>query len=66
MTTKVGMIQWLENTKPLKEIIEEELSKHEGKKSEILKGSAAALFDSWIKSFANRIKGKCKETTHSF
>jgi hypothetical protein len=58
MTTKVGIIEWIENTKPLKEIIEDELSKVEGKKSEILKSSAAALFDSWIKSFANRLKNK--------
>lgn len=27
MTTKVGIIEWIENTKPLKEIIEEQLAK---------------------------------------
>eukprot|EP01119_Soliformovum_irregulare_P013151 TRINITY_DN3471_c1_g1_i1.p1 TRINITY_DN3471_c1_g1~~TRINITY_DN3471_c1_g1_i1.p1 ORF type:complete len:703 (-),score=223.51 TRINITY_DN3471_c1_g1_i1:67-2175(-) len=61
MTTKVGMIEWINNTKPLKEIIEEELAKHEGKKKDdvnILKTTGATLHDGWIKSYANRTPGK--------
>jgi len=46
MTTKVGAIEWIENTQPLREIIEEEISKkfgHDKKDSSILKIPAAKV-----------------------
>lgn len=61
MTTKVGAIEWIGDTRPLKEIIEIELSKVEGKSVDavnILKIQAAGLQQAWINSFENKIKGK--------
>eukprot|EP01118_Nematostelium_gracile_P006497 TRINITY_DN2088_c0_g1_i1.p1 TRINITY_DN2088_c0_g1~~TRINITY_DN2088_c0_g1_i1.p1 ORF type:complete len:348 (+),score=104.46 TRINITY_DN2088_c0_g1_i1:28-1044(+) len=63
MTTKVGILEWIENTKPLKEIIEEELARHEGKKKSdvhILRIPAQALHTAWIKSYEGKIPGKRK------
>jgi hypothetical protein len=55
------MIQWIENTRPLKEIIEEEIAKEENKRPgdsvSILKLPAAIMQDEWLKSFAKKIVG---------
>ncbi|PRP75851.1 DNA-dependent protein kinase subunit [Planoprotostelium fungivorum] len=61
MTSKVGIIEWIENTKPLKEIMEEQLAKDTGKPkadTSILKTSAAAQQDAWVKSFGSKVVGK--------
>jgi hypothetical protein len=54
MTTKVGVIEWVDGTQPLRDIIEEEIVKIEGKEKKdvsILKIPAAQVHDQWIKSF---------------
>jgi DNA-dependent protein kinase catalytic subunit len=65
MSTKVGMIQWITNTRPLKEIIEEEYAKWFASTTKsapeitsILKIPAAVLRDSFLKSFASKAKRK--------
>lgn len=56
MTTRVGMIEWLNNTMPLKEIIEKQLSKPGGQKVEISKIEAAQDHQKWIDRFASKLK----------
>lgn len=61
MTSKVGVIEWIEETKPLKEILEIEYAKSEGKAPEsvnILKAQGAVLQQGWINSFESKLKGK--------
>lgn len=46
MTNKVGIIQWLNNTQPIKELVEEQIAKDENKPTRevsILKGPAASV-----------------------
>jgi len=68
MTSKVGIIEWIENTKPLKEIMEEQLAKDTGKPkadTSILKTSAAAQQDAWVKSFGSKVVGKSENVESS-
>eukprot|EP00028_Trichosphaerium_sp_Am-I-7-wt_P001244 CAMPEP_0168535906 /NCGR_PEP_ID=MMETSP0405-20121227/19121_1 /TAXON_ID=498012 /ORGANISM="Trichosphaerium sp, Strain Am-I-7 wt" /LENGTH=462 /DNA_ID=CAMNT_0008563587 /DNA_START=274 /DNA_END=1662 /DNA_ORIENTATION=+ len=58
MTNKVGIIEWLNNTKPLKAIVEEELEKRGGKGAHILKLPAAKMHDQWLKQYEKRAKQK--------
>jgi len=52
MTNRVGIIEWIENTRPLKAIIEEEISKEVGGKPvDILSINAASIHSNWVKSF---------------
>jgi DNA-dependent protein kinase catalytic subunit len=64
MTSKVGIIEWVENTKPIREIIEEEIANTENKPKSgvnILKLPAAVLHDSWVKSFGSKLSKSKKE-----
>eukprot|EP01125_Pyxidicula_operculata_P008002 TRINITY_DN2699_c0_g1_i1.p1 TRINITY_DN2699_c0_g1~~TRINITY_DN2699_c0_g1_i1.p1 ORF type:complete len:2900 (-),score=828.74 TRINITY_DN2699_c0_g1_i1:54-8009(-) len=64
MTNRVGIIQWIENTKPLKSIIEQEIAKQLGEKEvDILSIEASKLHNDWIKSFS---KGKNVAITEQY
>lgn len=59
MTGKVGLIEWIDNTKPIKALIEEEIAKGQGKAAStvsIQKIPAAKVHDQWLSSFSNRGK----------
>eukprot|EP01087_Luapelamoeba_hula_P000112 TRINITY_DN10064_c0_g1_i1.p1 TRINITY_DN10064_c0_g1~~TRINITY_DN10064_c0_g1_i1.p1 ORF type:complete len:1634 (-),score=246.38 TRINITY_DN10064_c0_g1_i1:51-4931(-) len=61
MTPKVGIIEWLENTRPLKEIIEEEIARDSKKKaSEVLitRMPAAVAHEHWLQGFSRHVKTK--------
>lgn len=58
MTNRVGIIEWLENTKPVKAIVEEELQQQDGSEQSILKVKAAQMHDNWIKNYAKFINTK--------
>jgi phosphatidylinositol kinase/protein kinase (PI-3 family) len=61
MTGKVGMIEWLENTRPLKEIIEEEIARDSKKKvaeCSIMKIPAAATHNQWLQGYASKANPK--------
>lgn len=66
MTSKLGIIEWLQDTKPLKAIIEDEIARRVGTHQEtsILKISAAKIHDEWVRSFAKFISNK--STPHLF
>ena len=56
MTSKVGMLEWLQNTKPIKAIIEEEIAKkssHSGNHS-ILSIEAAKIHEQWLTTHSSR------------
>ncbi len=57
MTTRVGIIEWLKNTVPLKEIIEKQFTKPGHPKIEISKIEAAQDHQKWIDKFASKLKG---------
>lgn len=59
MTTRVGMIEWLNNTMPLKEIIEKQLTKPGHAKMEISKIEAANDHQKWIDRYASKAKENC-------
>uniref|UniRef100_A0A6B2L2W0 non-specific serine/threonine protein kinase n=1 Tax=Arcella intermedia TaxID=1963864 RepID=A0A6B2L2W0_9EUKA len=54
MTNRVGIIEWVENTKPLKAIMEEEYSKAEGSHVDILSCKAAIIHRDWLKNYAKK------------
>jgi len=57
MTSKVGMIEWIDNTKPLKALIEDELSKDSSKDKESIQSiPAAKKRDQWLRSFSKSSK----------
>ena len=59
MTSKVGMIEWIDNTKPLKAIIEEEIASEEGVNANevsIQKIMAAKIHEKWLKKYSNSSK----------
>lgn len=61
MTGKVGMIEWLNDTRPLKEIVEEELARDERKRKDevsILRIPAAQAHNQWIQSYASKAAQK--------
>ena len=61
MTRKVGMIEWINNTKPIKALIEEEISKEENATSDvsIQRIPAAKKHDQWLKSFSSSTAKLC-------
>jgi len=54
MTGQVGMIEWIDNTKPLKGLIEDELSRESGKGEQISRIPAANRRTKWLGSFSKR------------
>lgn len=56
MTTRVGIIEWLNNTMPLKEIIEKQLTPSGAAKIELSKIEAAQIHSKWIDKFASKMK----------
>mmetsp|Transcript_15125 Transcript_15125/g.59220 ORF Transcript_15125/g.59220 Transcript_15125/m.59220 type:complete len:1470 (+) Transcript_15125:2-4411(+) len=59
MTGKVGLIEWIENTKPIKALVEEEIARSQGKAASsvsIQKIPAAKVHDQWLGSFCARGK----------
>ena len=64
MTTRVGMIEWLNNTMPLKEIIEKQLTKPGHNKVEISKIEAANDHQKWLDRFASKVKDGMLVPTH--
>jgi DNA-dependent protein kinase catalytic subunit len=61
MTSKVGIIEWLENTRPLKEIIEEEIARDSKKKvadCSIMKIQAAQIHNQWLQSYSSKANPK--------
>jgi len=65
MTTKVGIIEWLDNTKPLKSIIEDEINKENRRQAgnnapelNIMTIPAGAYHNQWLKGYTKHLKGK--------
>lgn len=65
MTTRVGILEWLNNTKPLKAIIEDEINKenrrlngHNVGELNIMTIPAGAYHNQWLKGYAKHLKGK--------
>ncbi len=61
MTNKVGILQWMENTMPVKNLIEEQIAKNDGKKpsdptANILHSKAAKEYSAFIDSFKTTSK----------
>ena len=53
MTTRVGIIEWIEKTKPLKEILEAEYAKYEKKAHiQLLREAGANQHDHFVKRFS--------------
>jgi DNA-dependent protein kinase catalytic subunit len=61
MTSKVGMLEWLQNTKPIKAIIEEEMAKHSrtGAHASILSIEAAKIHETWLNAHSARAQRLC-------
>lgn len=70
MTTRVGIIEWLDNTKPIKSILEEQLNKTTPcKRNEpplnIQTMEAAKMHQEWIKEIIEK-KGSAQEKRGNF
>ena len=59
MTTKVGILEWLSNSAPLKMIVEDEMNKHpSGKKYSLLQHPATTDYHKWLSGFLSKSVGK--------
>eukprot|EP01127_Copromyxa_protea_P009733 TRINITY_DN2312_c1_g1_i1.p1 TRINITY_DN2312_c1_g1~~TRINITY_DN2312_c1_g1_i1.p1 ORF type:complete len:1006 (-),score=210.43 TRINITY_DN2312_c1_g1_i1:26-2773(-) len=64
MTNRVGIIEWVDNTSPLKRVIEDELAKDSKDKSaNILKLDAAKVHETWLRSLT---KSKAQGVTELY